>query len=98
MAKRVHPEYAVSKTLQLLKSNSSRWINQLGVLRGKSEWQRGYGAFSVSHSHLENVKPYIAIQRKHHRNKTFEEDLLETLRKHDIAYDPIYVFDSEFTS
>ncbi|MGO8732546.1 MAG: hypothetical protein ACLQVM_07120 [Terriglobia bacterium] len=57
-------------------------------------WQTGYTAFSVSHSNLVSVKNYIANQEAHHRKMTFQKEVLAFLKKHEIEYDPRYVFDS----
>ncbi|QDV22091.1 IS200/IS605 family transposase [Aureliella helgolandensis] len=92
---RIHPEFAISKTVQLLKANSSKWINEQRKLTGKFEWQRGYGAFSVSQSMVDAVKKYLANQREHHQKHTFETEYLGFLAKHAIEYDPQYVFELE---
>ena len=92
---RVHPKYAISDTMQLIKANSSRWINEERKVQGKFEWQKGYGAFSVSQSLSETVKQYIENQREHHRIKSFEEEYLTALRNHGIEFDPSYVFETE---
>jgi putative transposase len=92
---KVHPKYAISSTIQLLKANSSKWINDNRRLHGKFEWQVGYGAFSVSESMVKAVKKYIENQSMHHEKLTFEEEYLFILEKHGIAYDPRYVFESE---
>lgn len=41
------------------------------------------------------VKRYIARQREHHLGQTFEEEFLDFLHKHEIEFDPRYVFESE---
>lgn len=92
---RIHPEYAISKTIQLLKANSSAWINRMKKTRAKFEWQRGYGAFSVSQSMSSSVKQYISRQRQHHACRTFEDEYLEMLRKHEVEFDTKYVFEQE---
>ena len=92
---RINPQFAISKTVQLLKANSSKWINDQHKLAGKFEWQRGYGAFSVSQSLAETVQEYIANQRDHHREQTFETEYVGFLQKHGIEYDPRYVFEME---
>ena len=92
---RIHPEFAISKTVQLLKANSSKWINEQRKLSGKFEWQRGYGAFSVSQSMAQTVKDYIAKQREHHTKQTFAYEYIGFLKKHGIDYDPQYVFETE---
>jgi REP element-mobilizing transposase RayT len=72
-----------------LKTNSSRLMSQQGT---KFEWQKGYGAFAVSTSHVEQVKAYIRNQKEHHKKRTFEEEFLAMLKKAGIDYDPRYVF------
>ena len=75
--------------VQKIKANSSRWIRQNGVSR--FEWQRGYGAFSVSASATEEVRAYIRGQEEHHRKHTFEEEFLSLLKRYGLEYDPKYV-------
>lgn len=82
----------IAKAVQLLKCNSSGWVNdELAAYRGFS-WQEGYGAFSVSASAVERVTDYIRRQEEHHRQRTFEEEFLSLLKKHGVAYDPQRVF------
>jgi REP element-mobilizing transposase RayT len=92
---KIHPQFAISDTMQLLKANSSRWINEQRKIAAKFEWQKGYGAFSVSQSMSDSVKRYIDNQREHHQRISFEDEYIATLKKHGIEYDPRYVFDSE---
>ncbi len=93
---RIHPDYAIAKTIQLLKTNSSKWINDKKLLVGRFEWQSGYGAFSVSQSMSGTVKQYIDNQEAHHRSQTFEAEYVAMLEKHEIEYDPRFVFETEF--
>ncbi|HKP38801.1 MAG TPA: IS200/IS605 family transposase, partial [Pyrinomonadaceae bacterium] len=65
---------SIEEVAQLLKGSSSHWINQNRLLRGRFWWGRGYGAFSVSHSHVDQVAAYIANQEEHHRKKSFDEE------------------------
>ncbi len=95
---RIHPEFAISKTIQVLKTNSSKWINEQRKLAGRFEWQRGYGAFSVSQSMAETVKDYIAKRREHHTKQTFADEYIGFLNKHGIDYDPQYVFETEIVA
>ena len=66
---------AIEEAVQLLKGGSSHWVNESNLVPGKFGWQRGYGAFSVSHSAVDEVCAYIAHQEEHHRKKTFAEEL-----------------------
>ena len=71
---RIHPAFAISKTIQLLKANSSKWINDSRLTSSRFEWQRGYGVFSVSQSMSEAVVNYISNQREHHRTRSFVDE------------------------
>jgi len=78
--------------LQALKTYSSKWINENGLMIGKFHWQDGYGAFSVSPSQLPSVVRYIKNQRKHHQEKTFEEEYREFMQSHSVNYEDKYLF------
>jgi REP element-mobilizing transposase RayT len=85
------PNITVSKMVGTLKAGSSRWVNAEGKSQGRFEWQRGYGAFSVSMSQIPAVKQYIANQEEHHRKTTFREEIVALLSKHGIEYDERYL-------
>ena len=93
---KLSPTIAISDVLRKIKSNSSKWINERSDVTRKLEWQSGYAAFSVSESQLPSVAEYIANQAEHHRKKTFEEEFLAILKKHNIEFDIQYVFEQEF--
>lgn len=69
------PTRPIEEVVQLLKGESSHWVNENSLVTGKFGWQRGYGAFSVSHSGVERVGAYIAEQEAHHRKRSFAEEL-----------------------
>ena len=71
-------EQSISKIMQLLKGESSYWINKNGLCAEKFEWQEEYFARAVSESLVHTVREYIKNQEDHHRSKTFadEYDLL----------------------
>lgn len=77
----------VDQIAKLLKGESSHWINANNLLPQRFSWQRGFGAFSVSPSHLNVVRRYIAHQDEHHRTKAFLEEYNEILKKY--GFDPI---------
>jgi REP-associated tyrosine transposase len=83
------PVMSLSIAINKLKANSSRFMRRQGI---DFNWQKGYGAFSVSSSQLEKVKAYIRNQREHDKKRTFEQEFLLLLKKAGIAYDPKYVF------
>jgi REP-associated tyrosine transposase len=66
---------SIQELIQLLKGSSSHWINANDIVTGKFAWGRGYGAFSVSESNVDQVARYIAHQEEHHRMRTFAEEL-----------------------
>ena len=65
---------SIEEVVKLFKGSSSHWINENRLLRGRFSWGRGYGAFSISHPHIERVAAYIANQEEHHRKKTFKQE------------------------
>ena len=89
------PTIAVSDMLRLIKTNSSKWINEVKKPKKAFEWQPGYGAFSVSESQVSAIEAYISNQREHHQTRTFQEEFLLLLKKHNIEYDVRYVFEQE---
>lgn len=92
---KLSPTIAIADVLRLIKANSSKWVNDQLDIRYKFEWQEGYGAFSVSESQVPAVINYIANQAEQHRIRTFEEEFIEILKKHNIDYEPRYVFERE---
>ena len=95
---KINPKFAISATIQLIKANASRWVNEEAKTNVKFSWQRGYGAFSVSESMAENVKCYVKNQREHHRKRTFRDEYLEILKRHQIEFDERYVFEEEIVA
>ena len=75
-----------------IKNNSSNFINEHRFVMGRFSWQEGYGAFSYSHSQIENVYHYIANQEEHHQKKTFKEEYIDFLQKFEIEYNEKYLF------
>ncbi len=71
------PSMGISDLVRDIKNNSSKFINEQGWIKGKFSWQEGYGAFSYSHSQIDNVFQYILNQEEHHRKKTFRKEYLE---------------------
>ena len=61
--------------------------------RFKFSWQEGYGAFSYSHSQIDNVVTYIMNQKQHHRKISFKEEYLDFLKRFEIEHDDMYLFD-----
>jgi putative transposase len=79
---------SLASAINIFKTNSSRFLHERGLV---FQWQSGYGALSVSVSHLEKVTAYIRNQPDHHKKMTFEEEFAALLRKAGVPYDPRYV-------
>lgn len=99
IANHVHLLFVLSKTntlaniVRLLKSNSSKWINEHNSYLSHFGWQDGYGAFSVSQSQVQKVVDYIENQETHHHKKTFKEEYKQLLDAYGIGYDEKYMWD-----
>jgi REP element-mobilizing transposase RayT len=78
--------FSIEELMQLLKGSSSHWINANNLLVGKFAWGRGYGAFSVSESNIDQVAAYIAGQEQHHRVRTFAHEFREFMERHGLRW------------
>ncbi|AFK02093.1 transposase IS200-family protein [Emticicia oligotrophica DSM 17448] len=87
------PSMNISDLVRDIKNNSSKFINEQKFVKGKFSWQEGYGAFSYTHSQIENVYQYILKQEEHHKKKTFKEEYLDFLQKFDIEFNKKYLFE-----
>ena len=76
-----------------LKRVSSLWLKEQGPAFNDFHWQGGYADFSVSKSNLDQVIEYIANQELHHQKISFQDELRQLLRKHEIEWDERYVWD-----
>ena len=86
------PDAAPSDLIGRIKTGSTNHINEQRWIGCRFSWQEGFGAFSVSHSHLGAVIDYIRNQENHHRRKSFHDEYVEFLERHHVAYDDRYVF------
>jgi REP element-mobilizing transposase RayT len=75
-------DQTIQKVMQLIKGESSYWINKNRLTKEKFEWQDEYFAVSVSESMLDKVRDYIKNQEEHHRKKTFQEEYDEFISKY----------------
>lgn len=95
----VHLLVRLAKTLDVaslvreLKRDSSKWVKAENPQLGDFHWQEGYGAFSISPSHAEALKPYIAGQMEHHRRETFQDEFRRICAKYGVEIDERYVWD-----
>jgi putative transposase len=89
----------LSKTLDIstlvreLKRDSSKWIKDENPKLADFYWQEGYGAFSISASHVEPLKEYIVRQEEHHRRESFQDEFRRLCKKYGVEIDERYVWD-----
>lgn len=81
----------IPELMQDVNGSSSKWINEKKFVLGKFSWQEGYGAFSYSHSQIDQVVKYINNQEKHHKKLTFREEYILLLKKFNIQFDEKYI-------
>lgn len=100
MADHIHLLYRFSKTITVadvmeeIKKSSSKWVKTQPHGNPSFYWQRGYGAFSLSGSHLDVVTRYIANQQEHHKKMTYREEVERLMKKYNVReYDPEYYWD-----
>jgi putative transposase len=86
------PSQSLSDLMQDVKGNSSKWVHEKALTKGKFEWQAGFGGFSYSISQIDAVVKYINNQKTHHQKKTFIQEYLEFLEKFKVPYDERYIF------
>ena len=86
------PNKAPSDLIERIKTGSTNHINEQRWIGYHFSWQEGFGAFSVSHSHLSSVISYIRNQENHHRRKSFQREYLEFLNRHEVSHDERFIF------
>ncbi len=79
-------EQTISKIAQLIKGESSFWINKNKLIPYKFSWQDDFWAVSVSESHIERVRKYIDKQEEHHGKKSFDEEVETFMEKYGWNY------------
>jgi REP element-mobilizing transposase RayT len=85
--------YSIANIVKEVKRISSASIKTVARRYSKFRWQAGYGAFSVSQSHVAQVHSYIMRQEQHHKRRTFQDEFRSFLNKYEIEYDERYVWD-----
>jgi REP element-mobilizing transposase RayT len=80
-------EQCIATVMNLIKGESSYWINKNKVIMTKFEWADEYYAGSISPSHLEGLRKYIGLQEEHHRHLTFQEECERFLKAYNLIKD-----------
>ena len=87
---RLRPRTSVADFLMELKPSITEWAKD--NIDERFEWQRGYGAFSVSERDVESVRRYIQNQELHHSKMTFDDEFRMMLRIARIDFDERYLW------
>jgi len=78
----LNADQTIAKIVQLIKGESSFWMNKHRLTSSKFEWQDDYFAVSVSESGVNKVREYIKNQEQHHAKKTFQQEYDEFMEKY----------------
>ena len=89
----IKPDKSISELVRDIKSHSSSFIREQGFVKGRFEWQEGFGAFSVSQSQVPKLILYIQNQELHHKKRSFQSEYLEFLKDYEIDFKPEYLFE-----
>jgi len=84
---------SLAEFAKIVKSRSSKYINENVKLPFHFNWQIGYGAFSYSQSQIGFVIQYILNQEKHHQKQSFKDEYVGLLERFNVEYDERYLFD-----
>ena len=87
------PSCCLSDLVREIKKASNDFVNENKLSKFKFSWQEGFGAFSYSHSHINNVYKYVINQKEHHKKTTFKEEYTSFLTKFEVEHDEKYLFD-----
>ena len=87
------PTILISEFIKEVKVESNVFIYSKNWMRGKFNWQEGYGVFSYGNSQIDTVVNYVFNQEFHHQKRTFKQEYLGLLRKFDIAFEERYLFE-----
>ena len=82
----MHANQSIAEIAQLIKGESSYWINKNNLIPGKFEWQDDYFAVSVSEADVNRVREYIRNQETHHTHKTFHEEYTALMKEYESAF------------
>lgn len=83
----------MANLMKEVKGETSEWIHNKFPGMRAFQWQGGYGAFSVSPSHRDDVVRYIASQEQHHQKVSFQEEFLRLLNLYKVDYNEAYLWD-----
>ena len=89
----MRPSCCLSDLVREVKKSTNEFINDNKLSKFQFNWQEGFGAFSYSHSQLDDVIAYVMNQKEHHKKKTFKDEYIDFLKKFNVEYNEKYLFD-----
>ncbi len=87
------PSCCLADLVREVKKSSNAFIKEKRFIKLPFAWQSGYGAFSYSHSSLDNVIAYINNQKEHHKAKLFRDEYKALLIRFNVEHKDEYLFD-----
>ena len=90
---RLGKQIDISTLIREIKRDSSSWVKEQRPLLNAFYWQNGYGAFSISPSHVDGLTDYIRDQEQHHTKETFQDEFRRICAKCGVPIDERYVWD-----
>lgn len=87
------PSCCLSDLVREIKKSSNEFVNENKLSKFNFSWQEGFGAFSYSHSQLNDVIAYIMKQKEHHKKRTFKDEYMEFLNHFKVEYEERYLFE-----
>jgi REP element-mobilizing transposase RayT len=90
---RLGKQMEVSNLIRDVKRDSSTWVKHESPSLADFYWQRGYGAFSISPSHVPGLTRYIQDQEQHHKRESFQDEFRRICGKYGVSIDERYVWD-----
>lgn len=84
---------AIKTLVGELKRESSKWLMTQGPHLSRFYWQAGYGAFSISPSHVPGLIEYIKNQEEHHSTESFQDEFRRLCERYGLVIDERYVWE-----
>lgn len=90
---RLGKQIDISSLIREIKRDSSSWVKEQQPSLSAFYWQSGYGAFSISPSHVDGLTDYIRDQEQHHTKESFQDEFRRICAKYRVPIDERHVWD-----
>jgi REP element-mobilizing transposase RayT len=88
----LNDDLSIGKIAQLIKGESSFWINKNKLTQDKFEWQDEYMAIGVGDDKIQIIRNYISNQEEHHKKQTFQQEYDKFIERYGIEIVKIHNF------